>query len=771
MDLISKRRAMEILDYWKFIELLGQKDTVKESSANMKLVSDILAGKRTKKHKVEIFKKLDNPEIDISKLLEDDDTKYGNYSVKGDSILFCFGSINRNLLVRYLFDYMGSGDEYVTGRDVYEKDSEISWFSFRVDMNGTYIGGSFRLSPILWVISEWSNSSAQNISYRLNKSSYDSMLRQFEYKLDGRTVTEFLGELYKDIEKAYIREDFKNDKNDKIGFCVYTRYKKEEQKASDTEAIETSDIISGTFLKEITLFADAFAEGIFNDRNLYGKQVFEYILSAYQDTHETKPFSPRIQLSPNEERKDLRKFFELSLDIKRTPMSKAPDTAELHFMDQVAVNLITDESWNTPLFTVNVSNTVDKNAIIDAVMANNIVRTAENLAAYIKPDDAFEENGRYLNDKINNYGIVIVTDNSKLGENVFHSVDELKEYIADVIAPLYEGDVPDYDIARSEFMAQMKKVRSLRGELETLCKSFKAFPDMSLSKIADSLTTMNRAKADVEATDKEISDLEVEISGLADNKKKIPIFGRKAQATKEALISERQRRLEALKVEREEKFQKYQSLKNCKAGLEIAGKYEGTMTFMDHEFLDKFITADDECSTPWVTFDYNLEREKLCEYAKRFIVSFALSSEMVKKSILSEDESFGIYDFQKVFLFLPVITTTLDSSVTLFGNIKTHSVIGQLFIDEANKIQPSKILGLLFRSRKALIMGAVKGSLPTNTPEADVIKRVLLSDNINCYKPRKITAKFCSDYVNPYGVYIGKGNEKVWTGLPVDLSE
>lgn len=769
MDLISKRRALEILDYWKFIELLGQKDTVKESSANRKLVSDILAGKKTRKAKVEMFRQLSLPEIDISAIMDEDDASFKNYAVKSDSILICIGSVNRNLLVRYLFDYMGSSDDYEVKSRAYSKDASISWFSFRIGIDGNYIGGSFRLSPILWAISEWSNSSTQNISYRLNKSSYDSMRRQFEVKLDGKHVNDFLPELYADIEKTYIREDFKNEETENIGLCVYTRYKRTEQKEADTEAIEKSDIISGTFMREITMFSDAFAEGVFNDRNIYGKQVFEYILSAYQDRHE-KPFSPRIQLSQNEQRSDLRKFFELALDIKRTPMSRIPESEDLHFMDQIAVNLITDEGWNTPLFTVNASDLFDKKAIIDSVVANNICRMAENLAAYKRPDDAFEANGRYLNDKINNYGIVIITDNPKLGDNVFHSVDDLKEYVYDNIAPDYFGDIPDYETSRTEFMAQMKKVRAMRGELEALCKAFKSFPDMPLQKIEESLSGMNRVKSDIGTIDNEINSLESEIMGLRDGKKGL-FFSRKAQAAKETLLNEKQRRLNDLMLEREEKNKKYQSLKNCYAGLEIAVNYEGITTFMDHDFLDKFVSSDGECSTPWVTDSYNVEREKLCEYAKNFVRAFALNSEVVKERMLSDDENFSIYDFQKLFLFIPTITTDIVSSVSLFGSIKTHSVIGQLFIDEANKIQPSKILGLLFRSRKALIMGEVGGELPTSSYEADVIKQVIFSDNINCYKPRKITAKFCSDYVNPYGVYVGKGEDKIWTGLPIDLPE
>ena len=75
------------------------------------------------------------------------------------------------------------------------------------------------------------------------------------------------------------------------------------------------------------------------------------------------------------------------------------------------------------------------------VAAGSWTRFGENTAA-IDPADYYLDPSKWyptanhINatdvynhaDKINNYGIVIITDNPKLGDNVFHSVDDLKEY-------------------------------------------------------------------------------------------------------------------------------------------------------------------------------------------------------------------------------------------------------------------------------------------------------------------------------------------------------
>ena len=56
-------------------------------------------------------------------------------------------------------------------------------------------------------------------------------------------------------------------------------------------------------------------------------------------------------ISTDEERESMRKFFEYALDIKRVPLGRIPSVDEVPCMSQAAINLITDESGITPLFS------------------------------------------------------------------------------------------------------------------------------------------------------------------------------------------------------------------------------------------------------------------------------------------------------------------------------------------------------------------------------------------------------------------------------------
>ena len=53
------------------------------------------------------------------------------------------------------------------------------------------------------------------------------------------------------------------------------------------------------------------------------------------------------------------------------------------------------------------------------------------------------------------------------------------------------------------------------------------------------------------------------------------------------------------------------------------------------------------------------------------------------------------------------------------------------------------------------------------TAETDMIKQLLTAEILADYKDKKISVQAFADYINPYGTYLGKDEEKEWVGCPL----
>ena len=95
MDNTMKSQVLEILDYWRTIEFLGQTDIPEESPENKSLIEKILKGKNPegkKADKIEVFHFLETPYLEPEEILEEEyarlDDAFINliesYEVKGN---------------------------------------------------------------------------------------------------------------------------------------------------------------------------------------------------------------------------------------------------------------------------------------------------------------------------------------------------------------------------------------------------------------------------------------------------------------------------------------------------------------------------------------------------------------------------------------------------------------------------------------------------------------------------------------------------------------
>lgn len=100
-----KNAVLEILNYWKITEFLGQTDIPQESTENKKLIKNIKNGKEVKAEKIEVFfdlPVLSSPDIDLEMILGNDRDEYAKFPSVGEEIHFCLGKVERNTVVDYL---------------------------------------------------------------------------------------------------------------------------------------------------------------------------------------------------------------------------------------------------------------------------------------------------------------------------------------------------------------------------------------------------------------------------------------------------------------------------------------------------------------------------------------------------------------------------------------------------------------------------------------------------------------------------------------------
>lgn len=150
----SKRNmVLEILKYWKIIEFLNQKDIPNLNLKRQKIDN--------KKDKIEIFVTLNSSDFNVTQQLDDDANKYSEYKVVEESISYCIGKIERNTIVEYLKKLTNSKNKFLETE--YNEQNAIAWFSFKTDKKGFYLKNSFQLSPILWALSIWIQSTKKMI--------------------------------------------------------------------------------------------------------------------------------------------------------------------------------------------------------------------------------------------------------------------------------------------------------------------------------------------------------------------------------------------------------------------------------------------------------------------------------------------------------------------------------------------------------------------------------------------------------------------------------
>ena len=210
------------------------------------------------------------------------------------------------------------------------------------------------------------------------------------------------------------------------------------------------------------------------------------------------------------------------------------------------------------------------------------------------------------------------------------------------------------------------------------------------------------------------------------------------------------------------------------------------------EFDDETSSTNIQTSNPWVTEEYNREREKLFYFALQLHKEFILSSiacrdnfknllmrwrcrenhenEICMYSQKDKDNSYS-HLLNTLFLLTPVMSTTFASVGRFLGNIKEQGRLGLLIIDEAGQAAPQVALGALWRCKKAIVVGDPKQVEPVVTAEADAIKHGFADEDIQPYISKTISVQEFADKINKYGSFIkdpiNENADPTWVGCPL----
>ncbi|WP_053956877.1 AAA domain-containing protein [Inediibacterium massiliense] len=225
---------------------------------------------------------------------------------------------------------------------------------------------------------------------------------------------------------------------------------------------------------------------------------------------------------------------------------------------------------------------------------------------------------------------------------------------------------------------------------------------------------------------------------------------------------------------------------------------KATRAIIDNEFWENLNSKDEKASTkaqltnPWITSDFNREREKLFYYALQLHKNFILSSKSCRCNFnllgmlwgYVGDENNEIKVFypehkdqafphllNTLFLLTPVFSTTFASVGRFLKNVKQGNSIGLLIVDEAGQATPQIALGALWRSRKAIIVGDPKQVEPVVTSDTEIIMKAFSDDILSSYQNKTLSVQGFADAINPIGSFIkdqslieSKGD---WVGCPL----
>ena len=818
MEQQRKAMTLEILEYWKLTEFLSQNSIPAESKENAAIRRKLEKGKPVKSTSVEVFAPFDGDAFDPEEWIAQQDPVHAAFPVVSSELAYSIGRIPRNALVAYLRRYV---PEWTEGPEpAYDAQESIAWFGFRTDPSGIYVPGSFMLSPLLWAVSVWAQRDTEKTrNYSLSIGSFRNNVRARDEWMEEKHISEILPAVYElwkpwaDLITPGCTESF----------CACRRYTTESARDADYETLPYADLGRSFVAEDLSLLENQIRDGSFGDSSLYERGVIAYILAAYHRAHSLH--GKRICISPQEDPALLQKLFRAKLDVAHAPLAKWPSRFMPALMQQIAVNLATDTEHPLPIFSVNGPPGTGKTTLLKEIVAHHVVERARLLCQVQDPDDLFEKREftrgpldafhhayfkfapyyyALTDDRIHNHSMLVTSCNNAAVENITADLPDAEGMLG--------GLAPD-DKDAPAFAAGLQEVHTLfdgaqSGDPE---QEWVEDPETGRYRREDCRDLWFSRHIQALLGDKPCWGMISAPLGKRKNIKEycfhviggiLNDYFRTNEAVDQHKAAFRRARkdfLDQLAVVESlaERLQSACSLlatgqRDKAAAVLAACAGEGDRPLLpDEAFLAHYRSQENAAATaaqiadPWFTAQYNREREKLFYYACRLHKAFVTGSSRMRSNLHNllvawgshkdcdermhpEDleEAFPVL-LQSLFLVTPVLSTTFASMQSLMAPVKRKGVFGVLIVDESGQAPPQMAAGGLFRCRQAIIVGDPKQIEPVVTAEADMIRRLLLSDVTKYYTDKHLSVQSMADHINPYGTMLGEGEEREWVGCPL----
>ncbi|MFT8351879.1 AAA domain-containing protein [Clostridium saccharoperbutylacetonicum] len=400
--------AYKIVEFWHIIEFLNQEsfpENTKDNGKKVELVKKEQEGrliKCKKERHINMFTLFYNfPfELEISEIIERDNTFFKKYPLYSSAIHLCIGKIKKEILIKSLYECLNLHD------DRPEEDiSEVCLIGLKVNKDGMYEKDSFRISPLVWGIYKCYESGGKIDGIISNKNYYnDIKLFEEEINTTESLKKEDIEKLYKSVIEKYIKpiSDEWMKLKMKCSF-IYTRYDSEKTfEREDDKVVDVSELIKGFYTDDLELVKEYIK---YNNNSRMYTDIIDYIVSAYYEQLNCDiSINDGWRIDIRNNKSEIEKW----LHADKAPYGKWPSKFNPALMQQIAINIgVSEEDEVRNIFSVNGPPGTGKTTLLKEIIASNIVKRAELLCKYEKADDAFEiryfEHGTFSNNGYDKY--------------------------------------------------------------------------------------------------------------------------------------------------------------------------------------------------------------------------------------------------------------------------------------------------------------------------------------------------------------------------------
>lgn len=651
------------------------------------------------------------------------------------------------------FDYQNSlaSLEYMIHKipSFYQKGKTTSIIcGFKIDEEGMVLPDSFSIASFVYAIYEMIKKQQIDVPFDLIEMGKlkRKIIEEIKFGLFEELTSDFLEKIYESLVNVFecIANDFSYD-------VVVLKETVRKRKNKEEEC--SPAILPSFYLEDIITLLEYPNDSVFQFLSLQNHERIE----IEKDVDTLKRL-----MNPN-----------------MHPYGRWPSKNHISFMQEVSIHLSLRGKSN--IFSVNGPPGSGKTTLIKEIVASNIVERAIFMTKFSTPDEAFQKKkwkgktGHYfrLHETLTRQGMLIASNNNFAVENITLELPNAK-------ALKEENTLTNlFDIEKTSEIYFTDLIRTLSK------KSSWGFISVRLGKKANIQEFLNAIWYNKQ--ERTLKDYFQE--------KKHDDFAIKKKRFLEKFKEVRQERMNLLQVEEDiEKLETIQNkMKNFKnkkqEEYQILKVQEEALLKKKKNYLSKGIILGDnefyknietnktsQLLTPWISEKYNRLREELFYEALQLHKSFILNSKRFQKNMELFIDFLSNRELQKrkesytdvlntVFLFVPVISTTLASVSRFLGDIQENS-IGYVIIDEAGQATPASALGLLMRSKKTIFLGdpyQIEPVAPTPMELYDIIdyKKEI---NLKFHNPF-YSAQYFADFSNPFGAKRGSD----WIGTPLLL--